>query len=186
MLDAQEYLHLAIKSSRAGAHKEALEQLHHCLSIEPENATAIFLLAAEHAELGMYDRAIQGMERALEIDPDVEMAMLQLGMLYAHQGNNLKAVQLWEDLKQKTVDAGLRHFAEGFALLCQEQAEQGLTCLKEGLTANTGNPALNQSVMQVIESLQDQPTGSATDTTATIKKDSLYLGAYSNSAIGDR
>ena len=74
MLDAAEYLHLAIRSSQSGDHKETIECLHKSLDLDPSNAYAIYLLAAEHAELGMFERAIKGMEEALVLDSGIELA----------------------------------------------------------------------------------------------------------------
>ena len=185
MLDAQEYLHLAIKSSQEGQHQKALEQLRRCLDVEPGNATATFLLAAEHAELGMFDRAIDGMEKAINMDPDLEMAKLQLGMLYAQQGANAKAIELWSALGDATNDPSLVLFAKGFSLLCEGQTEQAVQNLRQGMSANKKNPALNLSIAHVMNSVETNSRLSGDDQ-RNDKKEALYLGAYSGSAIGDR
>jgi tetratricopeptide (TPR) repeat protein len=185
VLDAQEYLHLAIKSSREGLHQQALEQLHKCLDIDPTNATATFLLAAEHAELGMFDRAIKGMESALQLDAGLEMARLQLGMLYARQGENNQAINMWRALADRTEDPALTLFAQGFTLLCEGETQRGVELLKEGAQKNVNNAALNTSINDVIHGVQGGSSPSSKDKQRD-KSDSLYLGAYSNSAIGNQ
>lgn len=186
MLDAQEYLHLAITSSRQGQHQDALEQLHRCLEITPHETTATFLLAAEHAELGLYDRAIAGMEAALSNDPELDIARLQLGMLYATTGNGNKAMENWHQLKASSKDEAISLFAQGFAALYQGEREEAQTILTAAMTANTSNPALNTAAEQVLAQSEPQNFNESRDSESEKPKDSLYLGAYSSSAIGDQ
>jgi tetratricopeptide (TPR) repeat protein len=75
MLDAEEYIHLAL---HAGACMSYLEEV---LQREPRNARAIYLMAVQHAELGLTQRAIAGIKTALTIEPDLELARFQLGLL---------------------------------------------------------------------------------------------------------
>ncbi len=183
MLDAQEYLHLAIKSSQAGSHQAALEQLHHCLALEPDNAAANFLMAAEHAELGLFERAIDGMEKALSINPGLELASFQLAMLYFQNGEEHKAQALWDKLGNTTEDKSLQLFSTGLSLLCKNETEQAVAFLQHGIAENTANPAINQlidNIVKYIDSLPEKHTNEQSES-----GDRFYLGAYSNSAIGD-
>ena len=183
MLDAQEYLHLGIKSSQNGMHQAALEQLHGCLLIDPDNAVATFLLAAEHAELGLYERAVTGMERALLLDPNLDIAMLQLGMLYVQCDDSEKAINLWNRLKHSTKETSLKLFADGLSLLCQDKTMQAIKLLQDGIEANNANPALNASITNIIDGALKMPKEGAHNEDEPA--DSLYIGEYSNNAMGD-
>ncbi len=185
MLDAQEYLHLALKAGEQGNNKEALEYLHKCLEKDPENATAIFLLAAEHAEIGIFDRAKEGMIKALSIDPNLNMASLQLGLLYSREGNDKEALDIWSKLRRDTKDNSMEKIADGLIKLIEKDLEQGAASLHEGMELNNTNPGLNQMVSSILESLEKsaQKSPDKNDIEEKEDKDSVYLGAYKNNVI---
>ena len=181
MLGADEYLHLAIKSSQNGLHQAALEQLYNCLKLEPENANALFLLAAEHAEIGLFDKAIEGMEKALSFNPDLYIAKLQLGLLYAEKDLLPKAADLWKHLQDSTDDQSLKHFASGLLILLEGKIEFAISTLRQGIQMNEKHPALNESMNNVINNLSRQMEQNS----SSVNSDTPYLGAYSKNIIGD-
>ena len=81
MFDVDEYVHLALHASSKGEHHACMAYLKSALEQQPENPTAIFLLALQHAELGLVERAIRGMKTAVSIEPRFDMARFQLGLL---------------------------------------------------------------------------------------------------------
>ena len=173
MLDAREYLHLAVRSSQDGEHEKALEQLHACLEQEPENGMALFMLGAEYTELGIYDRAIESMEKSIAADSENEMAYLQLGMLHASLDQLDKAVGYWERLLDVVKLEYLQLMANGLILICMK-------LVSEGMELNNENAALNQSMRNIMQALSvDEQDG------ITEEAGKPYLGAYRNSAIGD-
>jgi tetratricopeptide (TPR) repeat protein len=76
MLDAEEYLALAVHASSVKDHHTCLTYLDEVLRQQPSNASALFLRAVQHAELGLTTRALRGLEAALEINPGLEVAGL--------------------------------------------------------------------------------------------------------------
>lgn len=76
MLDAEEYLALAVHASSVKDHHTCLTYLDEVLRRQPSNASALLLRAVQHAELGLTTRALRGLEAALEINPGLEVAGL--------------------------------------------------------------------------------------------------------------
>lgn len=192
MLDAEEYLHLAIEAMQKNEGKTALEYLHECIALDPENAQATYLLAAEHAEIGLFDRATEGMEKALSLDPNIEMAALQLGMLHLRTGNNARAIELWQGLQEKTNDESLRLISEGLTLLSNESIDEGKEKLLLGMEKNLHNPALNISITSILEHLEanlpknnNGETENAPKKQAAENSEPVYLGAYKDSSLSN-
>ncbi len=161
LLDAQEYLALAIDATKQGDHHAALNYLHEVLDREPSNALALYLLGAEHAELGLYERAIENIEKSLEINPSQQVAQFQLAMLYTQVDLNDRARSTWEELQDKTDMPNLNLFVKGMLLLMDEDFETGIQVLNEGLALETDNPALNRSIEQIIAHLKMQQSNLA-------------------------
>lgn len=152
VLDSEEYFHLAINATQNNQHHAALEYLHKCLDLSPDNAQAIFLLAAEHAELGLYNKAIEGMEKCLSIDPNIEMAYYQLALLYIQQGNNPKSVKLWEHLSKNSHDQTLLFFAQGMLIL-DSNKPLAIDLIRKASEQENHNKALQKSVENILTGL---------------------------------
>lgn len=176
MLDATEYLHLAIHASSKGDHHAALTYLKEALALEPKNASAVYLLAAEHAELGLFDRAITGMETALTLDEGIEMARFQLGLLLL-QGNELERAKSHFSKLSKSADLGLRAFAEAMLALASEQVGTAQEKLAFGLAHSDNNPALKADMQRMLERLMGGQAKPA-EQTAEAETASVFLGAY--------
>lgn len=180
MLDAAEYLHLAIHASAKGDHHAALTYLKETLAQEPQNAKAIYLLAAEHAELGLFDRAVTGMEAALALDGGIEMARFQLGLLLL-QRNELDRAKTHLEILTKSTDLGLRAFAEAMLALAADQVATAQEKLALGLARSDNNPALKADMQRMLDRLMGgntaQPAGQAVEAEAA----SVFLGAYQRS-----
>jgi tetratricopeptide (TPR) repeat protein len=193
LLDAQEYLHLAIQSSQEGLHQQAIEQLYHCLEINPDDAPALFLLAAEHAEIGMFERAIEGMEKALSLDPSINMASIQLGLLYTQNGDNEKALSTWDNLIENPNEPYFSLFSAGLISLVNKDISEGIELLNKGLEANQLNQPLNDSVLNILSNFKNPAIMDDIDSEANIYEEqstpeednnSIFLGAYKNNTLG--
>lgn len=180
MLDAQEYLHLAIHATQNNQHHAALEYLHKTLDLEPDNAQAIFLLAAEYAELGLYQRAIDNMEKSINLDPSNDMANYQLALLYIQLGRPDDSLPLWEHLNENAKDNSMMLFAKGIIEL-NSNKDSGINIINQAIEVAKNNAFLSSSMV----TLRDLLTN---DNTPTIKNDtnestisSLMLNAYKDS-----
>lgn len=192
MLDAEEYLYLAINASKSGNHHASMEYLHKCIEMEPQNPQAIYLLAAEHAELGLFERAISGMETALAIDPGMDMASFQLGMLYSRNGQNDKAAELWTRIKEGSPDAALQMHSSAMLELLAENYQDALVYIKKGLMYEGDNPALGEMMRNLmveaskkVSQHSDSEDASAENDDSQAKKPVVFLGAYKDKTLSE-
>lgn len=153
MLDSEEYFHLALHATQQGLHHSAMEYLYKCLEQEPENANAIFLLAAEHAELGLYKRAIEGMKKSIELDDKLDMAYYQLALLYLQQGNEAECYPLWQHLSSQSPDAAIREFSLGM-LAFESTPDNALIHFDKALVIPQQNDFLQKSMSKIIDNLR--------------------------------
>ncbi|WP_395608122.1 hypothetical protein [Pseudomonas sp. B22129] len=174
MLDATEYLHLAIHASKDGNHHAALNYLNTALEHQPDNAAVRYFLAAEHAELGLMDRAHAGMTLALTLDPQLDIARFQLGLLNLQQQHAEEARTAFDYLHRHAQDNSLKWFASAYLDVLNEQPENAVEKLKNGL-ADCTNPALKADMTRVLASLTDTAIAPQSD---TIAAPSVFLGAY--------
>lgn len=179
MLDAKEYLHLAINAMARDEHHAALNYIKEVLELEPHNANALYLLGAEHAELGLYDRAVEEIEQALRIDPNIEMARFQLGLLYLKASKLDNAAQAFAHLATHAQADSLRAYAAGLVALCQEEITVAREKLALGLSGENNNPALKKDMQELLNKLLDSEVvasqGGAPEDSASA---SIFLGAY--------
>jgi tetratricopeptide (TPR) repeat protein len=178
MLDADEYLHLAINASQTGDHHAALEHLYKALEQSPSHTGARYFLAAEHAELGLYERACEEMQELLLIAPEVEIARFQLGLLSLQLERKENARQAFAFLAEKARDESLQAFAKAYLHLLEERQGDAIVLLNEGLKT-CGNPALKADMSRVLASLSSQDAVAQQE--ANDGSQPVYLGAYRNS-----
>lgn len=174
MLDADEYLHLAINASQAGNHHAALEHLHKALDQAPGHTAARYFLAAEHAELGLYERACKEMEELLLIAPDMAIACFQLGLLNLQLERPQEARQAFSNLSESTTDESLRDFSRAYIHLLDEQQREAMDLLSQGIST-CSNPALKADMARVLASLS---TSQADQAVTDGSPAPVYLGAY--------
>ncbi|CAN7617502.1 hypothetical protein LJR232_004478 [Aquipseudomonas alcaligenes] len=177
MLDASEYLHLAIHASQQDDHHAALNYLGQALEREPGNAAVRYFLAAEHAELGLYERALSGMKEALALDEGLDIARFQLGLLSLQLHDLDEARNAFSSLADRTADEGLKAFSSAYLDLLDERVSDACRKLELGLAVCT-NEALVRDMSRVLASLAEgdgvaPPQGEETGT--------VYLGAYRDS-----
>ncbi len=182
MLDAKEYLHLAVNASVESDHLRAMECLKKCLELESDNAYANYLLGAEYAEVGMLDRAIESMEVAVGLDSELEMATYQLGMLYFQTGNAEQARKQFDLLAKGSEVKCLEPYARGLLFILDGELQQAKSAIQEGQSVDDQGSALQQSMAQMLQAV-DQALAGESGTENDAKdgdSDSLYLGAYND------
>lgn len=164
MIDADEYLHLALESVRRSDHGAALGYLKEAAARYPEDARIAYMLGAEHAQIGLYDRAEAEMRRAIEIDRSLHVAAFQLGLLQMTQARMPDALATWAQLDSLTDGHALRLFRDGLSALAADQFEDARRLLESGLEANDFSADLNrdmENLLQRIPSSNAQPGGDA-------------------------
>lgn len=178
MLDAEEYLHLAINATQSGQHHAALEYLYKSLEQEPGNAKAVFLLAAEHAELGLYDRAIEGMKQSLQLAPDLEMARYQLALLYMQQGRIDECRSIWEYFSENAKESSIRSLSQGL-LIIDENYQAGIDLINNAAESKISNSFLNQSINSIRDNLINV-VSEGKEPKDTAQLHSMFLNAYND------
>lgn len=176
MLDAAEYLHLAIHASQDGNHHSALSYLKQALESEPNNPAVRYFLAAEHAELGLLERARAEMIEVLTLEPSMDIARFQLGLLHLQLQSETEARGTFVELVELSQDASLRLFAQAYIDLLDENRSAALDGFKAGLV-DCPNPALKADMSRVLASLDGSDQGVAHEET----KSPVFLGAYRDS-----
>lgn len=178
MLDASEYLHLAIHASNQENHHAALTYLNQALEQEPGNASVLYFLAAEHAELGLYDRACQSFEEALRYDPAMDTARFQLALLYLQLGKPEQAQPNFAYLQDGSADESIKAFAEAYLALLDEQLERAEEKLAAGLELCSNESLRNdmQRVLTVLQEGKNAEEGQGPVADEPVSK--VFLGAY--------
>lgn len=179
MLDASEYLHLAIHASQENNHHAALNYLNQALAHEPNNPAIRYFLAAEHAELGLFERACSGMEEALALDPNMDIARFQLSLVYLQLQRTEEARNMFGILHSQTQEESLRDFADAYLHLLDEKRDAAIRLFEQGL-ADCKNLALKGDMTRVLTSLKsvDQALEFEADREAGVP---VFLGAYRES-----
>jgi len=176
LLDAAEYMHLAIHASQDGNHHSALSYLKQALQSEPNNPAARYFLAAEHAELGLLERARAEMIEVLTLEPSMDIARFQLGLLHLQLQSESEARVTFVELVELGQEASLQLFAQAYVYLLDENRTAAMESFKAGLV-DCQNPALKADMLRVLASLA-VPDQAITQEETTPP---VFLGAYRDS-----
>lgn len=177
MLDADEYLHLAIHASSMGEHHASMTYLKEALEREPANGRALYLLAVQHAELGLQERAIRELKAVLDIEPAMELARFQLGLLLLDRRRPAEAKQEFARL-ETTRDESLRTCCEALSAFADNDLLTAKEKLAAALAKPLSNPALTVMMQKLLEAFSGQPSGRA----AEAQPKQVHLGAYAHSS----
>lgn len=150
-LTATELLHLALHATNSDQPDKALGHLKQLLDKEPENAKAIYMMGALHAEIGMYEQAIEELRKAEALDASLVTATFQLGLLELTCGNIEDAEAVWSKLDSLGEDHALVQFKRGMLHLVKDEFQKCVNALENGIAANDFNEDLNQDMQRVLE-----------------------------------
>ncbi len=173
MLDAEEYLHLAIHAGSVGEHHACIAYLKEVLQRQPGNGKAIYLLAVQHAELGLFARAVSGMKAALSIDPTLEVARFQLGLLLLDGRRAAEAKEHFSRLTSSSDDE-LRTCCEAMVALADDNPGVAREKLSMALSLKSGNRALAKLMQHLLERISGKSAAAADDAGGS----EISLGAY--------
>jgi tetratricopeptide (TPR) repeat protein len=181
VLDADEYLHLAFHASAHGQHHACLSYLKEALSLQPDNATALYLLATQHADLGLHARAIEGMKSALAIDPGLEAARFQLGWMLMDAGAVSEAKAHFGSLATST-DPAMKSYASALGALADGNIVAAKSHIESGLSRKVVNPGLTNIMTQLLAKLSNAkaatPASDADQEPPPTAPAPINLGAY--------
>ena len=153
-LDQAELMQLALNAASIGDSGAAISYLKEAVSRPDAQAPAHYLLGAEYAQIKMYDRAIAEMEAAIALDPALSIARFQLGLLWLTTGNAINASEVLLPLEELGSSNALAHFGRGLMHLMRDEFADAVSCLNEGISLNSANPALNSDMQKIIDEVQ--------------------------------
>lgn len=148
-LDAEELLHLGLHATRNNDPEAALGYLKQSLAMEPDNAQAVYLLAANYAQIGLYDRARELFERTLELAPREYTAAFQLGLLHMTGGDLDAARETWARLDELDEENALHRYKSALLALGVDDFPGAVALFDAGLRAGDGNAALNADMQRI-------------------------------------
>ena len=146
-----ELLHVALHANQQGRTQDAIEALKQILERDADDAKAIYMLGALHAEIGMTDQAVTEMARAVELDPSLVTAHFQLGLLHYMATRYEDAASAWEPLDESTDLQCLYLFKSGMLKLVDGQYEDGINLIESGIASNQFNAALNNDMRGIVD-----------------------------------
>lgn len=177
MLEAHEYLHLAIHASQENNHHAALDYLDRALALEPDNPGVRYFQAAEFAELGLFPRAILCMTAVLELDPGMDLARFQLGLLHLQQQAPELARAAFETLFANGTDESLRTFADAYVALIDDNQALAIDKFERGL-AICENLPLKGDMVRVLATLKPATDPVTLEAAPSTNNAPVFLGAY--------
>lgn len=148
MLDAAECLHRTLNAGCAGNRRGCLYYLNEVLRRRPQDARALYLLAALHAELGLIELAIGEIDHVLALEPDLEIARLHLGLILVDRGRLEEARQCFTHVID-SADPALRG---GAAALLAFANDDVLGARRELAKAFPGTP-VNRPLLLLLQRL---------------------------------
>lgn len=180
MFEFDEYIHLAAHAARIRDHHACMTYLKQALQLQPQSATAISMLAMQHAALGLYRRALQGLATALAIEPRMTTSRIQLGLLLLDGGHPKEAKEQFSRLASADNPTS-RMMSEGFAALADGQSTVAREKLANALSQlpASADGALRTLLTQLLTHLSTSTAsqGASSATRSTDERE-ISLGAY--------
>lgn len=180
MLDADEFLHLAIHASAKGEHHACMTYLHEVLKQRPGDPRALYLLAVQHAGLGLMKRAVAGLEAALAIEPKMETARFQLGLLLFECKHHARARAKFSELAG-SADPVLRNCSAAMLALIDRDVNVARAKLASVMTKEVADHPLFVLIQQLVQQLAADP-GNAMKEEGSI---ATLLGTYRLNLSGE-
>jgi Flp pilus assembly protein TadD len=119
----------------------------------PTDARLHFLRGSVLAGATQYEAAQDAMRRAIELSPDYGIARFQLGLLQLTSGAPAAAETTWAPLRNLATSDPLRLFVQGLHHLVRDEFEPAVALLREGISRNSANPALNTDMALILDQL---------------------------------
>jgi len=153
-LTNEELMHVALHANQQGRTRDAIESLKQILERDADDAKAVYMLSALHAEIGMTDQAVVEMTRAVELDPTLITAHFQLGLLHYMAARYEDAANAWQPLDE-TIDLKCLHlFKSGLLALVEGEYEDGIRLVESGIENNQFNEALNNDMRRIVDGVR--------------------------------
>ncbi|WP_455211764.1 tetratricopeptide repeat protein [Kaarinaea lacus] len=150
-LDPDKLFDLALKASQANDTQKSIGIIKTALDQSPDDARMWYMLGTLYGDIGIYDKAVLNMEKALEIDPNYAIARFHLGLLHLMAGQQNAADTTWLPLNALGETHYLTLFKAGLLKIVEDEIEQGIALIREGINRNHLVESLNKDMETVIE-----------------------------------
>lgn len=182
-LDDDELMALALQESSAGRHDNAIVKLKQFLSRQPQDASALYLLAAEHAEIGMFERAEQEFRMVIDRAPELFTAYLQLGQIHYLMGRVDDAAATWTALDQLGENDPLFLFKSGLLAAAANRTEEAASFLAKAKETVPEGGALKKDIIAALARLAATVETSQGPAEPTISRKSVLEDRYGSHEI---
>jgi tetratricopeptide (TPR) repeat protein len=125
----------------------------------PADPRLHFLKGSLLASRQDYVAARAEMRRAVDLAPDYGIARFQLGFLCLTSGEPHAAQEAWGPLHALPHEHYLRLFVVGLCHLIQDEFDDSIRSLQEGMAHNHENAPLNRDIQLIIDEMRAQRVG---------------------------
>jgi len=168
-------MRMALAASTGNDSEASVAYLKRAIALDERMAEPHYLLGAEYAGKGLYALAISELQAALARKPELAAARFQLGLLFLTLARVEEAAATWGLLDMLPHEHPFYLFKSGLLHLIQEQFDKATILLKEGIAANTENPALNRDMQLVLEEISRKQAGASGAATASAAEAQHFL-----------
>lgn len=149
---------MGLGASKANDHERAIDMYVKASAEEPSSGIPHFMMASEFATMGEIEKAEAAFANSILLAPGFSIARYQLGLLQFSSGRAALALVTWQPLLNPSSTEpqarALAYFVQGYAALAQDDFVSALSHFQTGLTYDTGNQALSNDVLKVVERVQ--------------------------------
>ena len=150
-MDADKLFDLALQASQANDTQKSIGIIKSAIKQSPDDARMWYMLGTLYGDIGIYDKAVLNMEKALQIDPNYAIARFHLGLLQLMSGRRETAEATWQALHTLGQTHYLTLFKTGLLKIVDNDIEQGIALIREGINRNHLVESLNKDMESVIE-----------------------------------
>jgi len=157
--------------------KRGMRDLDTILSEFPDDPRLHFLKGSLQAGREDYAAARISMRRAVDLAPDFAVARFQLGLLLLTSGEPHAAQEAWGPLHALPMDNYLHLFVQGLTHLIQDQFDDTIRLLQDGIARNRENAPMNNDMQMIIDEVRRTMAGQDKGGAATSSVDLLLQQA---------
>jgi len=167
MEQTQALLDAAVRASQAGDGEQARALLQSCITQNPVNPAAHYLLGAEFAQDQRYGDAVVHFTTAVEQSPSLWIARLQLGLLWLSLSNPTAAAMALQPLNELPETDALHHFGRALTALCSGDLPGASSMLQTGLQLGADNAPLLADMRRLLDATMSRMREAAESPSAT-------------------
>ena len=134
--------------------KRAAHGLDGLLHDYPQDARLFFLKGSLQAAQQDFAAARASLRHAVDLAPDYAAARFQLGLLLLTSGEPHAAREAWGPLHSLPADNYLRLFVMGLCRLIQDEFDDTVRLLEQGMAGNHENPAVNHDMQMIVDAVR--------------------------------